>query len=422
MKKLLCGVAVLLLIATFNSLSSTAHAQGTAFTYNGKLADNGSPANGGYDLRFTLCTEVTNGSAVGSLTNLVVGVSNGLFAVVLDFGPVFNGSNYWLELAARTNGGGTFTVLNPRQPIMPVPYAIFATTAASANSVAAANISGALSLPQLPSAVLTNNQTDLSVSGSFSGYHTGYGFYLNDLNPMSLDSGFVSSALYFTNTMNSFNGSFSGYHTGYGFYLTDLNPMSLDSGFVSSALYFTNTMNSFNGSFSGYHTGYGFYLTDLNPMSLDSGFVSSALYFTNTMNSFNGSFSGYHTGYGFYLNDLNPMSLDSGFVSSALYFTNTMNAFNGSFSGYHTGYGFYLNDLNPQSLDSGFVSSALYMTNTMNSFNGSFTGYHSGDGNGLVNLSVDAVTGGLTIKLPVLVPGGGTNTLCFTNGILRAIE
>jgi len=44
-------------------------AQGTAFTYDGKLNDGAGPANGLYDLRFTLYNAVTNGSAAGSLTN-----------------------------------------------------------------------------------------------------------------------------------------------------------------------------------------------------------------------------------------------------------------------------------------------------------------------------------------------------------------
>ncbi len=121
-----------------------------------------------YDLRFTLCDAVTNGNAIGALTNAATGVTNGLFMVTLDFGGVFNGSNYWLEIAARTNGGASFSTLSPRQPITPTPYAIYsanagsavtaatAGTAGSANSVSAANIAGTLTLVQLPAVVQTN--------------------------------------------------------------------------------------------------------------------------------------------------------------------------------------------------------------------------------------------------------------------------
>ena len=97
----------LALLLTLSSQPSIVLAQGTAFTYNGRLNDNGNPANGSYDLRFTLYDAVTNGTAFGSLTNPATGASNGLFTVTLDFGGIFTGSNYWLEIAARTNGPGS---------------------------------------------------------------------------------------------------------------------------------------------------------------------------------------------------------------------------------------------------------------------------------------------------------------------------
>jgi hypothetical protein len=105
--------------------------QGTAFTYQGRLNDGGSAANGSYDLTFTLYATSSGGSAMaGPLTNSTVGVSNGLFIATLDFGgSVFNGNPYWLGIGVRTNGGGVFTTLSPRQQLTPTPYAIFASTA-----------------------------------------------------------------------------------------------------------------------------------------------------------------------------------------------------------------------------------------------------------------------------------------------------
>ena len=51
-------------------------------------------------------------------------VSNGLFTVTLDFGSgIFTGADRWLEINVRTNGGGAFTTLSPRQRITTVPYA-----------------------------------------------------------------------------------------------------------------------------------------------------------------------------------------------------------------------------------------------------------------------------------------------------------
>ena len=179
MKKTLPSAVFVVLALTFGSIVTVAHAQGTAFTYNGRLNVSGAPAGGSYDLRFALCDAVTNGNVIAALTNTATGVSNGLFAVTLDFGGVFTGTNYWLELAARTNGGGAFSTLSPRQPITPTPYAIYsanagsAVTANSANSVSAANITGTVSLTQLPGVVITNGGT-FTGNGSGLTNLTGY--------------------------------------------------------------------------------------------------------------------------------------------------------------------------------------------------------------------------------------------------------
>ncbi len=77
-------------------------AQDTAFTYQGRLNNNGSPANGSYDLTFTLFNANSNGVAVAqTVTNQATAVANGLFTAIIDFGGgVFTGSNYWLEIGA----------------------------------------------------------------------------------------------------------------------------------------------------------------------------------------------------------------------------------------------------------------------------------------------------------------------------------
>ena len=77
-----------LALLTLHSKISTAFAQGTAFTYQGRLNDGGVPAGGSYDLRFALYDALAGGSPVSAvLTNATVPVSNGLFTVTLDFGP-----------------------------------------------------------------------------------------------------------------------------------------------------------------------------------------------------------------------------------------------------------------------------------------------------------------------------------------------
>jgi hypothetical protein len=171
------------------------HAQGTAFTYNGKLDDGANPATGQYDLRFTIYNDFTNGTGMGAVTNSATEVVNGLFTATLDFGGVFTGAGYWLEVAVRTNGGGTFSVLSPRQPILPSPYAIYAANSGSAgiaNSVSASNITGIMLLTQLPTAVVTNNQGNVMFNGTVSaGNFSGNGSGLTNLNAVT--------AAYFTN-------------------------------------------------------------------------------------------------------------------------------------------------------------------------------------------------------------------------------
>ena len=120
-------------LLTLNLQPSTAFAQGTAFSYQGKLNNGTNVANGNYDLAFALYATTSGGGAVaGPLTNSATVVTNGLFSVTLDFGSnAFNGSLLWLEIGVRTNGSATaFTTLSPRQQLMPVPYALYAMTPA----------------------------------------------------------------------------------------------------------------------------------------------------------------------------------------------------------------------------------------------------------------------------------------------------
>ena len=119
-------------------LPCVSRAQGTAFTYQGRLNLNGAAASGTYDFAFTLYNTNVNGSALaGPVANGLTAVSNGLFTTTIDFGNVFTGTSNWLELAVRTNGGASYTVLSPRQLLTPVPYALLA---ANAGSVPAAGI------------------------------------------------------------------------------------------------------------------------------------------------------------------------------------------------------------------------------------------------------------------------------------------
>ena len=148
--KLTLKVATALLSLSTLSSPLSAWAQGTAFTYQGRLNDSAGAANGIYDLRFTIY-DASGGPGViaGPVTNSPTSVSNGMFTVALDFGTgVFTGAERWLEIAVRTNGGEAFTALTPRQKLTPTPYAI--TSGNLSGALPAAQLSGTLPAASLP--------------------------------------------------------------------------------------------------------------------------------------------------------------------------------------------------------------------------------------------------------------------------------
>jgi hypothetical protein len=222
------------------SVALHAGAQGTAFNYQGRLNDTGAPANAAYDFQFTVYNAVTNGSPVSaSLTNSAVAVSNGLFAVTLDFGPgIFTGNNCWLDIAVRATGATNFTELAPRQPVLPVPYAIFAT--------GASNLLGTLAATQLAGTL-----PSAQIAGTYSGQ------------------------VNFTNSASSFSGAFTGTFAGNGALLTNLNGSQVTAGTVADARLSGNVA-----------------LLNANQTFTGNNQFNGANNFTNRANNFTGSFFG----------------------------------------------------------------------------------------------------------------------------------
>lgn len=217
------------LVSAF-SLQPSAFSQGTAFTYQGQLDHLGAPANGSFDLNFSLWKGPVGLSQVGdTLTNLNVTASNGLVTVTLDFGAgMFTGEDRWLEIAMRTNSGGPLITVVPRQQLTPTPYAI--TAGNLAGIVPGAGLSGIYS-----NALTLNNATN-----SF----TGNGAGLTGLDAANLASGTLADARLSANvallnnpqtftgqkTFNHPGNSFLGAFTGNGTALTNLNAANLATG------------------------------------------------------------------------------------------------------------------------------------------------------------------------------------------------
>lgn len=92
----------------------------TTFTYQGSLTEAGEPADGSYNLDFSLWDALSGGNQVGSTIEFNgLAVTDGLFTVELDYGAgVFDGTQLWLEISVDG------TELAPRQPLTSAPHSI----------------------------------------------------------------------------------------------------------------------------------------------------------------------------------------------------------------------------------------------------------------------------------------------------------
>ena len=116
-RKIASCLAVILMLSGGGAHAAPAS---TGFGYQGSLRDGGGPANGLYDLRFTLWDAAVGGTQIGSSVALVdVPVARGFFDVELDFGPgAWAGDARWLEVTVDG------TVLSPRQPVTSTPRSL----------------------------------------------------------------------------------------------------------------------------------------------------------------------------------------------------------------------------------------------------------------------------------------------------------
>jgi hypothetical protein len=132
--------------STFTSVIDSVHitviptSMGTAFTYQGRLMDSNSPADGLYDFRFKLYDNPDPVFAVHLESTIDINdfdVIDGYFTVELDFGSdVFDGDARWLEIDVRpgdSNDPTAFVTLRPRTELTATPYAIYAATAGADN-------------------------------------------------------------------------------------------------------------------------------------------------------------------------------------------------------------------------------------------------------------------------------------------------
>lgn len=119
-----------LAIAAAVSGSALAAPLGNAFTYQGRLVNNGQAVNGTADVRFRLWDALQNGAPVSPTFELsgvnAVNVAGGLFTAEVGFDPTeYDGSDVFLEIAVRSPAGvGGYVTLTPRQRLAATPYAL----------------------------------------------------------------------------------------------------------------------------------------------------------------------------------------------------------------------------------------------------------------------------------------------------------
>ena len=104
------------------ALAPAALAQ-TPFTYQGRLLENGEPYTGTLTLiGFALYDAEVDGNQIGeTIAFFDLPIVDGLFTAELDFGAgSFDGADRWLAIQIG------FTLLEPRQPVNPAPYALLA--------------------------------------------------------------------------------------------------------------------------------------------------------------------------------------------------------------------------------------------------------------------------------------------------------
>src|SRR5438128_3374912 len=280
-------------------LAANVSAQTTAFTYQGRLTDGGTPANGNYDLQFTLWDSASGGSQIGSTQALpAVQVSGGVFAVTLDFGAnAFPGANRFLEISARLSGANSFTLLLPRQSITSTPYAVRsgnATLADTATNATQLGGVGASQYVQTNDSRLTDSRSPTAGSSNYIQNTTNYQSSSNfNISGNGTASGTLSGSV--VNAANEFDlggnavlraGGF--FNTFVGFSAGPVNTAGISNTFVGVSAGVANTTGSSNtvvGYVAGFHNTTG---DENNFFGADAGF-------SNTTGGHN-SFFGFNAG------------------------------------------------------------------------------------------------------------------------------
>ncbi|MFZ1702152.1 MAG: tail fiber domain-containing protein [Pyrinomonadaceae bacterium] len=390
-----------------------ARAQTTGFTFQGKLIDGTTPANGSYDFQFELFDGITDGTQLGpTLTRSAVQITDGVFTVALDFDNQFPGAKRFLEIRVRQIGSAKFSTLTPRQEVNSSPYGIQSLNAENAAIATNATQLGGIAANQFvittdprmtdprdpvpgsgnyiqnttsPQATSNFNISGTGTAGTFSAatqYNIGgnrvlsvagtnnvfVGIGAGPVNSTGVENAFFGSDAGQSNTIGS-NNAFFGRRAGFS------NTGGNNAFFGHSAgRENTGNGNAFFGSGAGRENTtaccnafFGFQAGLLNSTGFDNSFFGHSAGLSNETGS-NNSFFGYEAGFS------TATGSDNAFFGRSAGKLNTTggeNAFFGESVGLANSTG---------SFNSFFGREAGHLNNTGSS--NTFFGHNAGDSNG----------------------------------------
>lgn len=360
--------------------SIAVQAQTTSFNYQGHLTDASMPATSGtYDFEFALYD--SNGTLVASNSTATTGitVTNGNFAIKLDFGSsAFNGADRYLEIRVKKPTDSNYAPLSPRQQINSAPYAIRSISAGMADTATNATNANTLDNIDSSSFVQTNsnqfirNQTTLELSANFNVGGTGRASIFDAATQYNILGNRVLSVA-------GTNNLFAGINTG------GANVYGSGNSFVGTEAG-QNTTGGSNNSFFGYSAGKG------NTLGIKNSFVGYFAGYSNltgNSNSFVGSKAGL----------VNSEGSSNSFFGDSAGSSNTTGEYN-SFVGAGTG------SHNMTGISNSFVGASAGRENTngnRNSFFGNTAGYNNttGSNNTIMGYSANVSAGNLVYATAV---------------------
>ncbi|HEX9962417.1 MAG TPA: hypothetical protein VGB00_15890, partial [Pyrinomonadaceae bacterium] len=154
---------VLILLVLLFVAAGSAFGQTSVIGYQGRLTEASAVENGEYQFQFKLYDAAEGGNQIGSTVEVKTLVTNGAFSAGLDFGEkAFNGEDRYLEISIRKSETDAYAPLtSAREKVNSVPYAIKASTATTAETVA-----GMTSNDISNSVEAVNNATPNNASGA----------------------------------------------------------------------------------------------------------------------------------------------------------------------------------------------------------------------------------------------------------------